>query len=272
MTRSARISILVLIALATLAAAATAAPSSAAPTPAKREYAPALQSVGSGGGDFHILRIEQTRGIPAGATVGVVSSGSAALSLFVESDLMAKGFVVRQVDIYGLLTPRERALTDPSDDFAFMNFLIATLGNGDKANSVASIDKLLPADKIDLENQLAEHYIGLYANLKKLISLLNVDYLVVAGPVFKEMSYLIRVYDLNRFDILYSCLFAGDTKQWRNVIGAPQKNMPNVSYSLKAEAEPVAFWEMAFSKFAIDKMKIGSPASEGSGKGKDKDK
>jgi hypothetical protein len=271
MKRSVLIFMSCAIALLILTGTAMAAPSPAAPTPAKREYAPALQSVGSGGGDFHILRIEQTRSIPAGATVGVVSTGGVALSLLVESDLMSKGFVVRQIDIYGLLTPRERALTDPSDDFAFMNFLIANLADGEKAGAAASIDKLLPADKIDLENQLAEHYVSLYANLKKLISLLNVDYLVVAGPVFKEMSYLIRVYDLNRFDILYSCLFAGDTKQWRNVIGAPQKNAPNVSYSLKAEAEPVAFWEMAFSKFAIDKMKIGAVASEApAAKGKDK--
>jgi hypothetical protein len=270
MSQSIRISILCAVALALLAGGAIAAPSPQYSAPAKRDYAPALQSVGGGAADFHIMRIEQIRNVPAGASVGVVSAGSPTLGLFVESDLMAKNFVVRQVDIYGLLSPRERSLTDPAEDIAFFSNLIANLGAGDKDMAAANIEKLLPADKLDLENQLAEHYITLHSNLKKLISLLNVDYLVIVGPVFKEMSYMLRVYDVSRFDVVYSCMFAGDTKQWRNMIGFPQKS-PSVSFGFKTDAEPVAFWELAFSKFAIDRMKIGAPAPEASsGKGKDK--
>jgi hypothetical protein len=262
MKRSVRIAIACVVALAVLSGVAAAAPSAApyAP-PAKRDYSQPLQSVGGGASDFHIMRIEQLRGIPTGSSVGVVSGGSSTLGLFVESDLMSKGFVVRQIDIYSLLSPREKSLIDPADDFAFFGNLVANIGAGDKGGAAASLDKLLPNDKVELENQLAERYVTLYGNLKKLVSLLNVDYLVVVGPVFKEMSYMMRIYDLNRFDIVYSCMFAGDTKQWRNMIGFPQKS-PSSSFGFKTDAEPAAFWEMAFSKFAVDRMKIGAPVPE----------
>jgi hypothetical protein len=262
MTRSNRITAAFVVAFALCACAATASP--AAPltaTPAKRDYSQPLASVG--GADFHMMRIEQLRNIPAGSSIGVVSTGSTTIPLFLEADLEAKGFVVRQTDIYGMVSPREKYLTDPSDDFAFLNGLIATLGQSDKSNVGAGIDKLLPTDKIDLENQLAEHYLTLYTNLKKLISLLNVDYLVVVSPVFKELSYSMKIYDTSKFDLIYTCLFAGNTRQWRAMIGSPQKS-PNLSFDFKAESEPTAFWEMAFSKFAVDRLKIGgtAPASE----------
>lgn len=262
MTRS-RLSIAFAIMLIACAGAAMASPPPpATSTPPKRDYSqPSLPS--TGGIDFHIMRIEQLRGIPAGSVIGVVSTSSPTLPLFLEADLEAKGFTVRQIDIYGMVSPRERSLTDPSDDYAFLNGLIATMGEADKANAAGAVDKLLPADKLDFENQLAEHYIALYANLKKLVSLLNVDYLVVVAPVFKELSYCMKIYDTTRFDLIYTCLFAGNMRTWRSMIGAPQKNPPNLSYEfLKPDSEPAAFWEMAFSKFAVEKLKVGGTAPE----------
>jgi hypothetical protein len=260
MTRNARLTAACIVAFVLCAGAAAAAPAAATTsTPAKRDYTQPLASVGASS-DFHLMRIEQLRNIPAGSSMGVISNGSATLPLFLEADLEAKGFIVRQTDIYSMVSPRERALTDPSEDFAFLNGLIATMsGAGDKANAGASVDKLLPADKLDLENQLAEHYVALYANLRKLISLLNVDYLVIVSPVFKEISFSMKVYDTAKFDLYYTCLFAGNPRQWRAIVGTPQKS-PNLSFDFKADSEPAAFWEMAFSKYAVERLKIGGPA------------
>ena len=262
MTRRNRITTACVAAFALCASAAMASP--AVPltnTPAKHDYSQPLASLG--GLDFHMMRIEQLRNIPAGSSMGVISTGSPTIPLFLEADLVAKGFVVRQTDIYGMVSPREKALTDPSDDFAFLNGIIATLGQADKSNVGAGVDQLLPADKIDLENQLAEHYLTLYASLKKLVSLLNVDYIVVVAPVFKELSYSMKIYDTSKYDMVYTCLFAGNTRQWRAMIGSPQKS-PNLSFDFKPETEPTAFWEMAFSRFAVDRLKIGGaiPAPE----------
>jgi hypothetical protein len=269
MARNIRIASACLVALLVFAGAAIAAPSAPPNSaPAKRDYSQPLQSVGAGASDFHILRVEQLRAMPAGASVGIISNGSPTLPIFIESDLMAKGFLVRQIDIYALLSPRERTLIDPADDLAFFNNLVANLGAGDRASGAASLDKLLPADKLDLESQLADHYIALYANLRKLVSLLNVDYLVTVGPVFKEMSYVLRIYDASKSDLVYTCMFAGDSRQWRAMIGQPQKS-PSASFDFKAETEPAPFWEMAFSKFAVDRMKIGAPVPDAPSKKKE---
>jgi hypothetical protein len=253
-------SCLAAIALASCASGAAAAfsPSSA---PAKRDFGAPIVSSGASG-DFHIMRAEQLRGIPAGSDVGVISSVAGGLSLFVEADLEAKGLVARQIDVYGMMSPRERAITDPAEDFAYINDLIGVLAKADgagKEGAAAAIDKLLPADKIDLENQLAERYLVLYQNLKKMVSALNVDYLVLVGPAYSELSYSMRIYDTTRFDLVYTCLFVGDAKEWRSVIGSPQKNV-NLSYYYRSDSEPTAFWELAFSKFAVDRIKIGGSA------------
>jgi hypothetical protein len=240
-------------------AAAAFTPSSA---PTKRDFSAPLESSG-GGNDFHIMRSEQLRNIPTGSSIGVISTGSAGLPLFVEADFEAKGLTVRQIDIYNLMSPREKSLTDPADDFAYINDLIGVIAKNerpDKENVAASVDKLLPADKLDLENQLVDHYLGLYQNLKKMVASLNVDYLVIVGPVYKELSYAMRIYDATKLDLVYTCLFVGAVSEWRTVIGTPQKTM-NLSYYYKSGSEPTAYWELAFSKFAIDRIKIGSGAA-----------
>jgi hypothetical protein len=230
--------------------------------PTKRDISAPLESSG-GGSDFHIMRSEQLRNIPNGSSVGVISTGSAGLPLFVETDLEAKGLTVRQIDIYNLMSSREKSLTDPAEDLAYINNLIGAIAKSektDKDNIAASVDKLLPADKLDLESQLVDHYLGLYQNLKKTIAALNVDYLVVVGPAYTELSYAMRIYDATKLDLIYTCLFVGDVKEWRTVIGTPQKTM-NLSYYYKSGSEPVAYWELAFSKFAIDRIKFGSGAA-----------
>jgi hypothetical protein len=40
------------------------------------------------------------------------------------------------------------------------------------------------------------------------------------------------------------------------VVGAPQKS-PNLSFNYEIGNEPSAFWGMAFSRYATDKIKIG---------------
>ena len=225
---------------------------------ARRNFNAPLESSGATA-DFHIMRSEQLRNIPAGSTMGVISSGSSGLPLFVEADLEAKNMTVRQIDIYNLMSFQERARIDPAEDFAYIDGLLAKTDKGenaDKVNLAATIDKLLPADKLVLENQLAEHYLILFQNLKKMVAILNVDYLVVVGPAYKELSYAMRIYDANKLDLVYTCLFVGDVKEWRTAIGTPQKTS-NLSYYYKAGSEPQAYWELAFSKFAIDRIKFG---------------
>jgi hypothetical protein len=239
-------------------ASVAAAKFSSGGAPSKRDYSTPLASSGVAS-DSHIMRCEQLRGIPAGSALGVVASGSGGLPLFVEADLEAKGLTVRQIDVYGLVSPRERELTDPADDLAYVDRLIDAVSKDPKADKdslVASVDKLLPADKLDLESQLAEHYLALHQNLRKMVAALNVDYLVLVGPAYRELSYVMRIYDASKFDLVYTCLFVGDTKEWRSVVGSPQKTM-NLSYAYKSSSEPAAYWELAFSKFAVDKIKIG---------------
>lgn len=242
-----------------LGGCATAGRSVLAPSGGKRDYSVPVASSG-GTSNFHLMRTEQLRGIPAGATFGVLSGGGGTLPIYIEADLEAKGFTVRQVDIYNLVSPRQKALTDPSDDFVFINNLVGSIGKPEKESMGSTIEKLLPTDSLYVENQLAEHYLGLVPDLKRMIASLNVDYLVIAGPPYKELSYALRIYDANKFDLVYTCLFVGDLKNWRSVVGVPQKS-PNLSYEFDAGAEPAAFWEMAFSKYATDKIKTGgSPA------------
>lgn len=260
--------IIPIVVAACVSVLALAGCASGAPTPfvpsnaqAKRDFSAPLVSSGASS-DFHIMRSEQLRGIPSGSDVGVISSVAGGLPLFVEADLEAKGLVARQIDVYGMMSPRERDITDPAQDFAYINDLIGVLAKADGAGKegvAASIDKLLPSDKIDLENQLAERYLTLYQNLKKLVGALNVDYLVLVGPAYTELSYSMRIYDTNRFDLVYTCLFVGDKKEWRSVIGSPQKTV-NLSYYYRSESEPLAYWELAFSKFAVDRIKIGGSA------------
>jgi hypothetical protein len=227
-----------------------------APNPsAKRDYSVQLASAGAAK-DFHLMRTEQLRPIPAGSTIGVIAGSSATLSLFIEADLEAKNFVVRQIDIYNLMTPRQKTLTDPSDDFVFINSLVGSIGRPDKENMGSVVEKLLPTDSLYVENQLAEHYLALVQDLKKMLASLNVDYLVVAGPAYKELSYALRIYDANKFDLVYTSLFVGSPKDWRSVVGVPQK-AAGLSYDFDAGLEPTAFWEMAYSRYATDRIKVG---------------
>jgi hypothetical protein len=247
---------------ATGCATSAAAPFASSNSPAKRDYSAPLTSSGVSA-DAHIMRSEQLRSIPAGSQVGVIAGNSAGLSLFVEADLEAKGLTVRQIDIYDMLSPREQSLTDPAGEYTYINNLISALAKDSKADKdslVASVDKLLPADTLDMENQLVTRYLELYSNLKKMVAALNVDYLVVVGPAFKELSYAMKIYDTSKFDLVYTCLFVGDVKEWRSVIGNPQKTA-NLSYIYKSGSEPAAFWELAFSKFAVDRIKVGGASA-----------
>jgi len=243
-----------------LAACATASHSVLAPSPStKRDYGHTLTSAGSGK-SFYLMRAEQLRAIPAAASIGVVSAGGGTLPLYIEADLEAKGFTVRQIDIYNLVTPRQKALTDPLGDFVFINNLVGSVGQLDKENAGAAIEKLLPTDSLYVENQLADHYLALVQDLKKMIASLNVDYLVLVGPAYQELSYALKIYDTNKSDLIYTCMFVGDQKNWRSVVGVPQKG-PNLGYDFDAGSEPTAFWEMAFSRYAIDKIKIGGASA-----------
>lgn len=243
-----------------LSGCATAGGSVLAPNPsAKRDYGVQLASAGAAK-DFHLMRTEQLRPIPAGSSMGVIAGSSATLALYIEADLEAKGYTVRQIDIYNLMTPRQKSLTDPSDDFVFINSLVGSLGRGDKETLGGVVDKLLPTDSLYVENQLAEHYLALVQDLKKMIGSLNVDYLVVAGPAYRELSYALRIYDANKLDLVYTSLFVGTPKDWRSVVGVPQKGQ-NLSYDFDAGSEPTAFWEMAYSKYAIERIKVGGAAA-----------
>ncbi len=225
-----------------------------APAPSsKRDYSVPVASAGIGK-SFYLMRTEQLHPLPAGSTIGVISGDSSLLPMYIEADLEAKGFTVRQVDIYNLVTPRQKNLTDPSGDFVFINTLAGSISQLDKETTNSTIEKLMPADSLYVENQLTDHYLSLIQDLKKMVASLNVDYLVVVGPAYKELSYALKIYDANKFDLVFTCLFVGDEKNWRSIVGVPQKNV-NLSYDFEAASEPPAFWDMAFSRYATDKIK-----------------
>jgi hypothetical protein len=231
---------------------------------ARRSYSVPLQQVTKSSKPFHLMRVEQLKPIPPTASIGVLSGGT--LGLFLEADLESKAFTVRQVDVYGMMSPVQKSMTDPKSDFAFINkisqsayaptFLDALARNETKTEALdlpALLDRLDTVDNLVIENQQAEHYLTLLATLKKVVATLGVDYIAVAGPVYQELSYAIKIYDTKTYDLVYTAMFVGDLTEWRKQVGAPVKG-PTLSYDFNANEEPTAFWEMAFSKYATDRI------------------
>jgi hypothetical protein len=257
-----------------LMSCATSMPNLAADS--SRREPPALLTAAGIGSQGHIMRIQQLRDIPRGATVGILSGG-ASLSGFLEMDLESKGLVVRQIDVYSMLSARQKTMIDPAGDFVYINSVIDNLPALIKESSTAATgkegilgekllnEKLLTQDSIAVELQLAEHYLDLVATLRDLIKSLNVEYLIVAGPAYTELSYAAKIYDSLKFDLIYTCLFIGAPSDWRNMVGNPQKDqIPNgkASWSFEAGKEPAAYWEMSFSSFAAKNLIVGASAAK----------
>jgi hypothetical protein len=68
----------------------------------------------------------------AAALLASCATAGGSLPLYIEADLEAKGFTVRQIDIYDLTSARQRSATDPMDDFTFINTLVDSLKKPDK--------------------------------------------------------------------------------------------------------------------------------------------
>ena len=226
----------------------------------KRHTVDVMTKTASGSRAFHIMRSEQLREIPKGASIGVLSSSGGTLSLFLEADLESKGLLVRQIDISNLLSAHQKEMTDPAADFAFATNLVASLQSTNKDAAVALSDKLLAVDDLTIEKQLSDHYLDLYQNVRRMVDSFNVDYLVIVGQPYQEKSYAFRIYDSKKLDLIFSNLFVGDDSEWRSVVGKP-KNSDNLSSRFDEKEEPKAYWEMAYSKFVTEKIKIGSPAN-----------
>lgn len=241
-----------------------------------RREPPALLTAAGIGSQGHIMRIQQLRDIPKGASIGILGGG-ASLGGFLEMDLESKGLVARQIDIYAQLSARQKTMIDPAGDFVYINSIINNLPALIKESSTAAAgkegvlgekllnEKLLSQDSIAIELQLADHYLDLITTLRELIKSMNVDYLVVAGPAYTELSYSARIYDSLKFDLVYSCLFVGAPSDWRNMVGNPQKDqIPNgkASWSFEAGKEPAAYWAMSFSSFAAKNLIVGASTSK----------
>jgi len=245
-------------------------------TSSSRRESPAPLTAAGIGSQGHIMRIQQLRDIPKGATIGILGGG-ASLGGFLEMDLESKGLVARQIDVYAQLSARQKTMIDPAGDFVYFNSIIENLPTIIKESSTAATgkdgilgekllnEKLLNQDSIAIELQLADHYLDLVTTLRELIKSLNVDYLVVAGPAYAELSYMARIYDSLKFDLVYSCLFVGAPSDWRNMVGNPQKDqIPNgkASWSFEAGKEPAAYWAMSFSSFAAKNLVIGASTTK----------
>ncbi len=246
------------------------------PSATSRREAPASLTTAGIGTQGHIMRIQQLRELPKGATVGILGGG-ASLGNFLEMDLESKGLVARQIDAYALLSARQLQMIDPAGDFVYINRIIDNLPALIKESSTAAAgkegilgekllnEKLLAQDSIAVELQLSEHYKDLAVSLRELVKALNVDYLVVAGIAYTELSYTAKIYDSQKFDLVYSCLFVGSPSDWRNMVGNPQKDqIPNgkASWSFAAGKEPAAYWEMAFSSFAAKNLIVAGSAAK----------
>lgn len=220
-------------------------------------------------GEFHVTRTEQLSKIPAGSTVGIIS-GSGSLGLFLAADLESAGFVVKELNLYSLLTPQQQAMTDPGSDFTFLNYLAADASTAlskvtnmswentaatdtDPVNLQYVIDKLYAVDSLQVESQRVSHYLTLVENLKDMIKSLNVDYIIVVGPVYQELSFAMKIYETSSANLIFTNIFVGDLMQWRSVISAPQKD-ENTSYRFDDKKEPMPYWELVYSRFVVEKI------------------
>jgi len=261
----------ILAVLMLLSACGSAAPSllPAAKGASARDYSVAVTS-SNGSGDFHVLRTNQLKSIPKGSTVGVLG-GSGSFSMFMAAALEDKGLVVRAIDLYTLTTPMQKSQTDPKADHTFVNGLVNNSADlmrllavtnegedqlGDKAATINYlVDKLYTNDSIVVESQRINHFLTLVEDLKKLIASLNVDYLVLAGPAYTELSFATKIYNARTYDLTFTNLFVGSLDEWRKVIARPAAN-ENLSYEYPENKEPTPYWELSYCQYIANILKV----------------
>jgi hypothetical protein len=241
-----------------------------------RDYSVNLNSA-NGKNDFHILRTNQLEIIPQGSVVGIVSNGNGAMNMFMTAALEDKGLIVREVNLYNLLTSNQKYQTDPQADYSFVNSLVADSGELmdllAKANGGASadmgdetaaektaalkflIEKLYDHDSILVESQRVNHFLGLVEDLKAIIAGMNVDYILVSGPAYVELSFATKIYDSENYNLVFNNLFVGTLPEWRKVIGSP-KTTEDISYEFINENEPTPYWELTYSEYIASVLEI----------------
>lgn len=235
-----------------------------------RNYSVAVNSA-NGNGDFHVLRTSQLKSIRGGSTVGVLTGGSGAFSVFMAAALEDKGLTVRAIDLYALTTPTQKSQTDPKADYSFVNSLVANSGDlmrllavtnegedqlGDKAATIEYlVEKLYTNDSIVVESQRINHFLTLVEDLKKLIASMNVDYILLAGPAYTELSFAVQIYNAATYELTFSNLFVGSLDEWRKVIARPAAN-ENLSYEFPENKEPTPYWELSYCQYIASVLKV----------------
>ncbi len=259
-----------MIALLVSACGSTPSFMPAAKTASARNYSVAVNSA-NGNGEFHVLRSNQLKSIPKGSTIGVLSGGSGAFSVFMSAALEDKGLVVRAIDLYALLTPMQKSQTDPKADYTFVNNLVANSAEimrllavtnegeeqlGDKAATIEYlVDKLYTNDSIVVESQRINHFLTLVEDLKKLIVSLNVDYMLLAGPAYIDLSFATQIYNAKTYDLTFSNLFVGSLEEWRKVIARPAAN-EKLSYEFPEKKEPTPYWELSYCQYIASILEV----------------
>lgn len=219
---------------------------------------------------FHVIRTEQLAGIPAGSTVGLVSgTGPSAFSIFMGAALESKGLVVREMNYYNLLPPQAQYLTDPQNEFTFMNTLVEETisvikatgeAQGEEA-AVSNIDldallaEMYEMDDLVIEKQRTDHYLALVGSLKALIESTNVDYILVAGAPYTGLSYATKIYSTETLNLVFSNITIADEIEWRRVIPAPATG-DLISYNFTNEEEPYAYWDLSYCEFLATKIEV----------------
>jgi hypothetical protein len=242
-----------------------------------RDYSVRLNSA-NGKNDFHILRTNQLEVIPAGSVVGILSNSNGAMNLFMTAALEDRGLIVREINLYNLLTANQKYQTDPQADYSFVNSLVAESGDlmdllaaanssevseemGDDiaAQKTAAlkflIETLYDHDSILVESQRINHFLGLVEDIKSLIASMNVDYILASGPAYIELSFATKIYDSENYNLVFNNLFVGTLPEWRKIIGSPQASA-SISYEFIDENEPTPFWELTYSEYIAKILEI----------------
>ena len=92
-------------------------------------------------------------------------------------------------------------------------------------------------------------------DIKALIKSLNVDYILVSGPAYLELSFSTKIYDSGNYNLIFNNLFVGSLPEWRKVIGSPKTN-ESLSYEFANESEPTPFWELTYSEYIASILEI----------------
>lgn len=225
-----------------------------------------------GSGSFHLTRIQQAKLFKKGDTIGVISGGDfSQLGFYMASALNSREFTVRELDIHSILPSEKQMKITPQYLYNFQDILVREIVNitkttgavGTETNDIKIpgnldidnlINKLYDIDDITVTQQRLEHYLSLEGKVRELINTLNVDYILVTGSPYKELSYSTVIYDARTLDIVYQNLIVADIEEWRRTVPTPGSE--GISINFDSNQEPHAYLDLSYAEYAVSKIEM----------------